>query len=73
MTQEQAAEAAGLKGRWRWQEYEAGVRRPAAATWELWLLKTRMHPDYELIPRRQTPVRAERKAPAAEATGVNRA
>lgn len=51
LTQAQAAEIAGLASSKRWQEYEAGERRPAAATWELWLLRTDRHPTHELRER----------------------
>lgn len=52
LTQAQAAAVAGLSSSVRWAEYEAGTRRPAAALWELWLLRMRMHPDFQLLPRR---------------------
>ena len=52
MTQAQAAAAAGLAGWRQWAAWEAGTRRPAAQAWELWLLRVRMHPYYELLPRR---------------------
>lgn len=52
LTQAAAAEAAGLSGWRQWAAWESGERRPPAQTWELWLLRMRMHPDYELLPRR---------------------
>ena len=51
MTQYQAAEAAGLSGPVRWAHYESGARRPSAAIWELFLLRTGQHPTHVLIAR----------------------
>ena len=52
LTQEQAAQLAGLAG-WRaWAKWESGEARPPSQAWELWLLRTRMHPTHELLPRR---------------------
>lgn len=47
-----AAAHAGLAGWRQWAAWESGERRPPAATWELWLLRMRMHPEFELLPRR---------------------
>lgn len=52
LTQAAAAAHAGLAGWRQWAAWESGERRPPAATWELWLLRMRMHPDFELLPRR---------------------
>jgi DNA-binding transcriptional regulator YiaG len=52
MTLEAAATEAGLSG-WRaWHKWESGEARPPSQTWELWLLRVRMHPTHELLPRR---------------------
>lgn len=55
MTQAQAAAVAGLAGWRQWAAWESGERRPPSQAWELWLLKTRMHPTHELLPRRGQP------------------
>jgi DNA-binding XRE family transcriptional regulator len=51
LTQAQAADLAGLASRSRWVEYENGIRSPDSARWELFLLKTGLHPKLEIRPR----------------------
>lgn len=53
LTQEEAAELAGLSGHARWAEYEAGIRTPAASTWELFLLKAGLHPTMRISKRKR--------------------
>ena len=51
LSQQAAAKLAGLSSQSRWAEYEAGVRRPAAQAWELWLLRVDKHPTLKLRDR----------------------
>jgi transcriptional regulator with XRE-family HTH domain len=54
LTQEHAAQLAGLsssRGHVSWAEYENGARTIDAARWELFLLKTGLHPKLELRER----------------------
>lgn len=67
MTQAQAAAVAGLAGWRQWAAWESGERRPPSQAWELWLLRTRMHPEYELLPRRGVRT-AHSATPAPRAT-----
>lgn len=46
LTQEQAAQLVHRAGRNRWNEWEAGARHMKADTWELFLLKTGLHPTH---------------------------
>ncbi|MGZ8317472.1 MAG: helix-turn-helix domain-containing protein [Telluria sp.] len=48
LTQEQAAQLVHRGGRNRWNEWEAGSRHMKADTWELFLLKTGLHPTHQL-------------------------
>ena len=52
MTQAQAAAAVHLGAVSRWGEYEAGMRTPDPARFELFLLVTDQHPVYRLAKRR---------------------
>jgi len=45
-TQPEAAEMVGLQSFQRWSEIERGVRPIDPAKWELFLLKTGLHPKY---------------------------
>lgn len=70
MTQAQAAATAGLAGWRQWSAWESGERRPPSQAWELWLLRTRMHPHYELLPRRgYSPASTPLKAQTTQDTG----
>lgn len=70
MTQAQAAATAGLAGWRQWSAWESGERRPPSQAWELWLLRMRMHPTHELLPRRgYSPASASRKARTTQDTG----
>lgn len=46
------AEIAGLSSSVRWSEFEAGMRRPNWAHWELILLRMGKHPTLRLVRRR---------------------
>jgi DNA-binding XRE family transcriptional regulator len=46
VSQERAAQLAGLTSHTRWSEYERGVRRMDPARFELFLIKTDQHPEY---------------------------
>ena len=48
LTQQQAADAAGLASRERWAEYESGVRCPEQVRWDWFLVRVGMHPDFTL-------------------------
>lgn len=54
LTQDAAARVAGLAGERIWSMWEAGDRRPACQTWELWLLRVNQHPHSVLVPKRAT-------------------
>lgn len=60
LTQTEAAEMVYLSSFTRWSEYERGERNMDAARYELFLIKTGQHPDYELRKRkRASPKTAE--------------
>jgi len=48
LTQDEAAALVGLGSRTRWAEYENGTRRPESSRWELFLLKSGLHPEFTL-------------------------
>ncbi len=49
LTLAEAAAVAGLGAGPRWAEYENGKKRPSAAVWELFLLRTGQHPTHRLV------------------------
>lgn len=58
ITQDAAARLIGLSSQSRWAEYEAGMKVPGAALWELWLLLVDQHPSMRLTRRRGSGGRA---------------
>lgn len=49
LTQQQAAEKAGLDKQQRWGEYERGIRNIDPVRWEFFLLQVGLHPRFELV------------------------
>lgn len=51
VSQQHAAELAGLGSRQYWWSLEAGERRISPQAWSLFLLATGQHPAYKLVPK----------------------
>lgn len=49
LTQQQAAEKAGLPTFQRWSEYERGVKNIDAVRWQWFLLQVGLHPQLSLV------------------------
>lgn len=53
VSQSKAATLVHLASGSRWSEYERGTRRIDAARFELFLIKTGLHPDYNPLEEKQ--------------------
>lgn len=54
LSQTKAAALAELGCVQRWSEYERGVQRIDGARWQLFLLRTGLHPDFVLVTRAES-------------------